>query len=71
MTPVFPVNKDSQLLLFLLLLRRVLGLSKEIRASTGGREKTGKRLNTIPGIRSSPSTVYLPGTTQLFSVAQK
>lgn len=39
MTPAFPVNKDSQLLLFLLLLRRVLGLSKEIRASTGGGER--------------------------------
>lgn len=43
MTQTLPLNKDSQLLLFLLVLRTVLGLSKESEATTGGGEQEKER----------------------------
>lgn len=43
MIQTLPLHKNSQLFLFLLVLRTVVGLSKESEATTGGGEQEKER----------------------------
>lgn len=54
MPPTLPLTKDSQLLLFLLVLRTVLVLSKEIRDTARGGEGAEERRVSFPELGAPP-----------------